>query len=57
MQVTLKKPHTHAGQAMKPGDTLDLDAGTAAWLAGLGVIDPLPAEAGAVNVKTTKKGA
>lgn len=54
MQVTLKKPHTHAGKQKQPGDPIDVDAGTAEWLAGLGVIDPPPVESG--TVKPAKKG-
>ena len=55
MQVTLKKPHTHAGMQKQPGDTIDVDAGTAEWLAGLGVIDPPPASASGTK-STHKKG-
>ena len=49
MQVTLKKPHTHAGEQKQPGDLIEVDAGTAQWLADLGVIErpaPLPEKAG-----------
>lgn len=47
MLVTLKKPHTHAGEQKQPGDQIEVDAGTAQWLADLGVIEPLPEKAGA----------
>ena len=30
--IVLTQPHTHAGQAHKAGDRLDVDGGTADWL-------------------------
>lgn len=48
MKVTLLKDHTHAGQPHKAGESIDVDAHDAAWLADHQVIAPLPA---------TKRGA
>lgn len=38
MKVILQKPHTHAGVNYPAGTTIDVDAGTAQWLAENGVI-------------------
>lgn len=39
MQVTLKKPHTHAGEDFAPGSTIEVSEPEAQWLADQGVID------------------
>lgn len=43
MKVTLIKPLTLAGIDYAPGERVDVDASTAAWLAEHEVIKPLPA--------------
>ena len=35
--IVLTQPHTHAGQAHKAGDRLDVDSGTADWLIANGI--------------------
>lgn len=35
--IALTQPHTHAGQAHKAGDRLDVDGGTADWLIANGI--------------------
>ena len=35
--IVLTQPHTHAGQAHKAGDRLDVDGGTADWLIANGI--------------------
>jgi hypothetical protein len=35
--IVLTQPHTHAGQAHKAGDLLDVDGGTADWLIANGI--------------------
>lgn len=45
MKVTLQKPHTHAGAQKQAGDTIEVDADTARWLAEQGVIAPVAAPA------------
>lgn len=35
--IVLTQPHTHAGQAQKAGDRLDVDGGTADWLIANGI--------------------
>ncbi len=52
MKVTLIKPHTHVGEEKAAGDVIDVDAPTAQWLAGHGVI-----EATLVPVETAPKKA
>lgn len=37
-EVTLAKPHTHAGKDHKPGDKIKVTARQRAWLQGLEVI-------------------
>lgn len=34
MQVTLQKPHEHAGEKKQPGDVLTLDDDLGEWLVG-----------------------
>jgi len=36
-RVLLNRPHTHAGLACKPGDRIEVDAASAAWLLAQGV--------------------
>jgi hypothetical protein len=45
-RVLLTRPHTHAGLACAPGEHLDVDAATAAWLLAHNVAapDPKPAK-------------
>jgi hypothetical protein len=43
MKVTLLKPLTLAGNDHAVGERVEVDASTAAWLAGHNVIAPLPA--------------
>ena len=35
--IVLTQPHTHAGQAHKAGDRLDVEIGTADWLIANGI--------------------
>lgn len=35
--IVLTHPHTHAGQAHKAGERLDVDSGTADWLIANGI--------------------
>ncbi len=35
--IVLIQPHTHAGQAHKAGDRLDVDGGSADWLIANGI--------------------
>ena len=35
--IVLTQPHTHAGQAYKAGERLDVDGGTADWLIANGI--------------------
>ena len=35
--IVLTQPHTHAGQAHKAGDLLDVDGSTADWLIANGI--------------------
>ncbi len=46
-RLVLKRPHTHAGQAFRAGDRIDVDATTADWLIAQGVAapDPVPPKA------------
>lgn len=37
--VILQKPHTHAGIDCSPGDRIEVDAPTQAWLISQGVIE------------------
>ena len=39
-RVLLNRPHTHAGLACKPGDRIEVDAASAAWLLAQGVAEP-----------------
>lgn len=52
-RLVLKRPHTHAGQALQAGDRIDVEATTADWLIAHGVaapdavppkVDPEPAD-------------
>jgi len=43
-EVTLIKPHIHAGQDLEPGDTLRVTAEQRAWLIEAGVIENPTAE-------------
>ncbi|MBA1179537.1 hypothetical protein G7008_03370 [Pseudomonas psychrotolerans] len=38
-EVKLIQPHTHAGEELKPGDTLKVTAAQRAWLKDAGVIE------------------
>jgi hypothetical protein len=38
--VVLNRPHTHAGKPCAPGDRLEVDAASAAWLLAQGVAEP-----------------
>jgi hypothetical protein len=40
LKVTLKQPHTHAGQSLAPGAEIDVTPDEAQWLASHGVIEP-----------------
>lgn len=42
MKVTLKKPHTHAGEYLQAGAEIDVTEHEAAFLMEHGVIDDLP---------------
>lgn len=39
VDVTLQKPHTHAGHDYKPGDKITVRAAQAEWLREQGVIE------------------
>ena len=39
-RLVLNRPHTHAGQAFRAGDRIDVDATTADWLIAHGVAAP-----------------
>ncbi len=39
-RLVLKRPHTHAGQAFRAGDRIDVEATTADWLIAHGVAAP-----------------
>jgi hypothetical protein len=39
-RLVLKRPHTHAGQAFRAGDRIDVEATTADWLMAHGVAAP-----------------
>lgn len=51
MKVTLKQPHTHAGQKKQAGDEIDVTPAQAEWLAAQGVVS-LPPEAAKAAGKT-----
>lgn len=36
--IVLTQPHTHAGQAYKAGERLDVDGSTADWLIANGIV-------------------
>ena len=55
MKVTLIKDHTHAGEPMRPGDVIDVDASTAHWLAAQGAIEATLVPAEATPKKATKE--
>lgn len=37
MKITLTQPHTHAGQALRPGDVIDVPHSVATWLLERGI--------------------
>lgn len=39
-EVTLRKPHTHQGVSMQPGDKVRVDAADKAWLLEHHIIEP-----------------
>ena len=41
-RLVLKRPHTHAGQALQAGDRIDVEATTADWLIAQGIATPEP---------------
>jgi hypothetical protein len=57
MKITLTQPHTHAGQALAPGEVLDLDDATARWLIERGAaVEAAPDESARAEPKPTRKG-
>ena len=48
-KVKLLKAHTHAGESKKPGDEIEVDPTTAAWLRDKGVVDKAAAGGTAAN--------
>jgi len=50
--VTLKKPHKHAGQPRAAGDVIRVTEPEAAWLAARGVIESPAASRAAAGGKT-----
>jgi len=62
--IFLTQPHTHAGQAHKAGDRIDVDGGTADWLIANGIARhdrqpaPIPQSQGdgtSLEPKTTQR--
>ena len=41
MEVTLSKPHEHAGMACNPGDVIELADDLAQWLCEIGSAQPV----------------
>lgn len=55
-EVTLKTPHTHAGQQHAAGAVIDVTEPEAAWLATHGVIEAPPASRVGSGGKSTTTG-
>lgn len=55
MKIKLIKPHTHAGEAMEAGRTLDVPEDTARWLIAHGVAEARPVKPRSTDVQTARK--
>lgn len=55
MKIKLLKPHTHAGEALEAGRTLDMPEATARWLIEQGVAEAKSIKPRSTDVQTARK--